>query len=312
MLISHSHRFIFIHVGKTGGMSMREVLRPICEEPEKFRMRRPPKLIRERPNPLYTAWETLLLHAKARDVQREIPAETFRSFYKFAFVRNPWDLQVSMYHFILRDPEVPRHEEVKALGGFDQFVEWVVTERQPYPKGITKLQSEMIVDLQGRPTMDFVGRYETLSADFTHVARVLGLTAPLPHKNQSLHRDYRTYYNSHTPATGGRSFSERYRVVRLYLRWNRPPQCVLRGVRTVSAERKMNTKVNAVFEARTPDELAARYDQWAQSYDEDMGDHGGPMEAVDTLSRYVAPGARILDAGCGTGPGGIAAGRIRI
>ena len=60
----------------------------------------------------------------------------------------------------------------------------------------------------------------------------------------------------------------------------------------------------AVFEARNPEELAARYDEWAASYESDMDDHGGPQEAVDVLSRLVPPHARILDAGCGTGLAG--------
>jgi hypothetical protein len=203
MLISYSHRFIFIHTGKTGGMSMREVLRPLSEEPEKFRMRRPPRLNGDRQNPMYTVWETLLLHAKARDVQKELPAEVFNSFYKFAFVRNPWDLQVSMYHFILRDPEVPGHAVVKALKSFDAFVEWVARTPDPYPKGITRLQSEMLTDSRGKLLVDYIGRYETLEADFAHVMKVIGLDgagadARLPHINGSSHRDYRTYYNSHT------------------------------------------------------------------------------------------------------------------
>ena len=63
-----------------------------------------------------------------------------------------------------------------------------------------------------------------------------------------------------------------------------------------------------VFESRTPEELAARYDEWAVSYEDDMGDHGGPAEAVAALARYLSPvlphQARILDAGCGTGLAG--------
>jgi ubiquinone/menaquinone biosynthesis C-methylase UbiE len=67
----------------------------------------------------------------------------------------------------------------------------------------------------------------------------------------------------------------------------------------------MSTKVHAVFEARNEQELAARYNDWAVSYDEDMGDHGGPREAVETLGRLVSRDARILDAGCGTGLAGL-------
>lgn len=63
-------------------------------------------------------------------------------------------------------------------------------------------------------------------------------------------------------------------------------------------------KATKVFEAQNSHELAARYDEWAQSYETDMGDHSGPQEAVDVLARYTAPGSLILDAGCGTGLAG--------
>ena len=66
----------------------------------------------------------------------------------------------------------------------------------------------------------------------------------------------------------------------------------------------MSSRVNAVFEAKDPAELAECYDAWARSYEEDMGDHAGPAEATDVLARYVPPDARILDAGCGTGIAG--------
>jgi amino acid adenylation domain-containing protein len=59
-----------------------------------------------------------------------------------------------------------------------------------------------------------------------------------------------------------------------------------------------------VFQSQSPEELASRYDEWATSYEDDMGDHGGPAEAAAVLARYVSPEARILDAGCGTGLGG--------
>ena len=63
----------------------------------------------------------------------------------------------------------------------------------------------------------------------------------------------------------------------------------------------MRSKVHTVFEARNPKELAESYDDWAATYDADLGDHGGPREAVEALARVAGPDARILDAGCGTG-----------
>lgn len=66
----------------------------------------------------------------------------------------------------------------------------------------------------------------------------------------------------------------------------------------------MTAKVHNVFAAQNNVELAAGYDDWAASYEADMGDHAGPPEVVETLARFAGPDARILDAGCGTGIAG--------
>jgi hypothetical protein len=198
MLISYSHQFIFFHVSKTAGMSMREVLQAYAQEPEKFKIRRPPPMIGDQPNRMYEVWQALLLHARACDAQKELPADVFTSFFKFGFVRNPWDWQVSMYYFILRENTYAKHELVKGLQGFEEYVEWVVSTPDPYPKGTPKLQSETLADAQGNLLVDFVGRYETLTQDFRQVCQRLKIEASLPHLNATAHRDYRTYYNERT------------------------------------------------------------------------------------------------------------------
>ncbi len=66
----------------------------------------------------------------------------------------------------------------------------------------------------------------------------------------------------------------------------------------------MTAKVHNVFAAQNNAELATGYDDWAASYESDMGDHAGPPEVVETVTRFAGPEARILDAGCGTGLAG--------
>ena len=61
------------------------------------------------------------------------------------------------------------------------------------------------------------------------------------------------------------------------------------------------SNAQAVFDATNNEELAASYDKWAALYDSDLANQGGPGEAVAELMKYVAPNAKILDAGCGTG-----------
>ena len=197
MLISHSHSFIFFHVAKVAGLSLRDALQPYAQEPEKFKIRRPPRQIHGKPNPLYAMWEAALTHVTASEAQKELGA-TFDRYYKFAFVRNPWDWQVSMYHFLLQETANPRYEQVKALAGFEEFLEWVIATPNPYPRGATQAQSEMITNAAGEIITDFVGRYETLADDFAHVCRKLAIEAALPHLNQTRHRAYRSYYNQRT------------------------------------------------------------------------------------------------------------------
>jgi len=198
MLISHSHRFIFFHVAKTAGLSVREALHPYTEEPTHFKIRRPPKQKNGQLNPFYAVWEAALIHAKAGDAQRELPPAIFDRYYKFAFVRNPWDWQVSMYHFILQEPTHVRYAWVKSLGTFERYLAWVIETPQPYAKGATKLQKEVLTDGDGNLLVDFVGRYETLAQDFAQLCCKLNLVAQLPHVNKSAHRDYRAYYNERT------------------------------------------------------------------------------------------------------------------
>lgn len=197
MVISYSHQFIFFHVAKVAGLSIRDALAPYSQEPEQFKIKRPPRQKDGRPNPLYDMWSSALTHVTAREARKEL-SQSFNQFYKFAFVRNPWDWQVSMYHFLLKETDNPRYEQVKAMAGFEEFLEWVIATKNPYPRGATRLQSSMLTDEAGRIIVDFVGRYENLAADFAHVCRVLQIEAALPHLNKTRHNDYRSYYNERT------------------------------------------------------------------------------------------------------------------
>lgn len=62
--------------------------------------------------------------------------------------------------------------------------------------------------------------------------------------------------------------------------------------------------LGAVYEADTPDRIAALYDSWAESYDEEMARAGyrHPAVGLALLARHAPRGSGpVLDAGCGTG-----------
>ncbi|MEO8107129.1 MAG: class I SAM-dependent methyltransferase [Actinomycetes bacterium] len=64
------------------------------------------------------------------------------------------------------------------------------------------------------------------------------------------------------------------------------------------------SKLDAVYGATSPTELASAYDEWAESYDTAMAEVGyrHPAVALALLTRHLPSGAGpILDAGAGTG-----------
>ncbi|NES19104.1 MAG: sulfotransferase family protein [Symploca sp. SIO3E6] len=198
MLISYTKKFIFFHVTKAAGTSIKKALEIYAQEPEKFKIKRPPKEVNGQPNRFYELWQSSLWHAKAIDVKKELTESVYNDFYKFAFVRNPWDWQISYYHFILKEPTHIRYQLVSSMSGFEEYLEWVIKTKNPFPKGATKLQKDIITDKNGDIIVDFVGRYENLVQDFDRVSQVLDLQVSLPHLNNSGHKDYRSYYNATT------------------------------------------------------------------------------------------------------------------
>lgn len=62
--------------------------------------------------------------------------------------------------------------------------------------------------------------------------------------------------------------------------------------------------VQWVYSSKDVGELQERYDRWASAYEHDLeNDFGwsGPQLAADVFTMYVPTGARVLDAGAGTG-----------
>ena len=193
MLLSVRHRFIFIHIYKTAGTSLTHALRPHAREPL-------PARLLERIGLRKPATASLPDHISARDLREAIPRELFDGCFKFAFVRNPWDWQVSLYHYMRELRRHPQHDIVQALS-FDEYIEWRVSSAR-------HLQKEFVTDETGALLVDFVGRFENVERDAHRVFERIGIRASLPHRNRSFHDDYRTYYSDRSRRLVSEHFAE--------------------------------------------------------------------------------------------------------
>src|SRR5258705_8361695 len=95
MLLSLEKKFIFIHIPKTAGSSITRALRPWCLKPKRTLWRR---LLSHLPVPEAPEKANLSQHDRASWLRRKLPDPVYDGAYKFAVVRNPFDLVVSNYH----------------------------------------------------------------------------------------------------------------------------------------------------------------------------------------------------------------------
>ncbi|MEM7104518.1 MAG: sulfotransferase family 2 domain-containing protein [Bacteroidota bacterium] len=197
MLYSSKQQFLFIHIYKTGGNSVRKVLEPYADGYNLLYKLK--GLVRQNhvlPSKLAPK------HANAQVAKAAVGEQLFNSSFKFAFVRNPWDWQVSLYHFALRDKSNHHHKIISAFPNFDTYLSWRVNEE-------LRLQKAMITDENGDIIVNYVGRFERLQEDFNAICKNLKLPiSDLPLLNKGNRKDYRSYYNEKTAKMVERAYAE--------------------------------------------------------------------------------------------------------
>jgi Sulfotransferase family len=194
-MISHQYRCIFVEVPKTGTTSIRSILgNPRHPHLDVWELKHELETQWTRHNgrwdKYYGAWYGLKPEKERRDRGRAI----FDSYFKFGFVRNPWDRTVSLYE---RRESAQLHKEIT----FDEFVDRIrystFTCMYPSPK---VNQLDWMVDPSGNVIVDFIGRFERLEEDWRLVADKLDIDRPLPHGNRNPQR-IRHYTDYYTPRT---------------------------------------------------------------------------------------------------------------
>jgi hypothetical protein len=186
---SLSHRFLFIHVPKTAGNALQNVLRQysddtvVCIAPyhdglERFEVR--------------SSTYGTVKHSTLADYRREYGVALLGELFKFCVVRNPWDRCVS--HFLSPHRGTVTWNKRK-------FLKFVRSEIRPLSFYISADPVEETTLERSLKNVDFVMRFERLQEDFDEVCvRVDIPKTSLPRRNSSGKADFRSYYDSESAA----------------------------------------------------------------------------------------------------------------
>lgn len=176
MVISPKTKSILIHIQKTGGSSIEQALRGVDATIG---------------NNLYAGQR----HIGAKDFRNMIDPAIWNSYYKFAFVRNPWDRLVSWHRMCMEFGGNKFQTYVRI--NHPEFSDFI---RDGNCDGLARTcqnQLDYITDDKGNVLVDFIGRFENLEEDFRKM-NLAGTGVKLPHANKSSHKDYRSYYSEET------------------------------------------------------------------------------------------------------------------
>lgn len=204
MIISHKHKFIFIHCRKVAGSSMKvelskylgdndivigslhEILRAGIQLPKATRrgLYTPRGLLTlllrvAKGVPLYDAINASAKYKYCRDlssnpahptavqIKKAFPEE-WSSYYKFAFVRNPYEQLISDYFWRLRSSG----QNVSFLTYLQALRDKNESGGLVHPGAVSNYE---MVTLGNEIAVDFLGRYENIEQDFAAIGQKLGI-----------------------------------------------------------------------------------------------------------------------------------------
>jgi hypothetical protein len=198
-MISHKHKFIFVHIPKTGGTSIESVFVPNAVEKD-----------------------VSFKHSTAKEYQKKFNRE-FSEYFKFSVIRNPWDLVASLYHWMWHtdcttNPWPSKWRSYTHTPLNWTLNEWIKSEKfmRSNPRGLSvdsphlfkeEGQLDWISNDKDTIIVDHIMRFETLQQDFDISCNKIGLPQQiLPHTNKSHHKPYWEYYDKEAQEIVGQKY----------------------------------------------------------------------------------------------------------
>jgi len=170
-MIHHQHKVIFVHIPRTGGSSIEAALGIKSKLTNNF---------------TFECFEGK--HGTASEYKKEWPQWPY--FFKFSFVRNPWDRIASNYEFMKVHPLSPLYKIELS------FKQWLYNKDSSWGHFLDKQNKGYSYFLDQE--LNFIGKYENLQSDWDFICRSININSLLPHINKTQRKQYTEYYDDET------------------------------------------------------------------------------------------------------------------
>ena len=170
-MIIHAHKFLFVHIPRTGGTSIEAQFKDNGVRQENK-------------------------HWNLNDWKNHLKNEDFESYFKFSFVRNPWDIVISNYfdRGWYSSPIQGRGGEIGYYSGkkFKVLLDHYEPAAHEHGDGL--------LDYLKPNEMDFIGRFENRTQDLEYISKKIGIKIDTNVKARSHQnkKHYTEYYNDET------------------------------------------------------------------------------------------------------------------
>lgn len=200
MIISHRLKYVFVHIPKTGGTSIRNLIT------NNYQLFKPDVtgswygITEEHYAKFPNVTRELWTHSTAEEIKNWMTDNNYDwdDYFKFCFIRNPWDRMVSAYEYHIQQSFTDENNlSLKKI--YKQHPHEVYISEQCKTDPLIKMACDQDKNL----LVDFIGKLEKIESHMKQIVQKINPDLKetdwkLKKENTTKRREYKSYYTEKT------------------------------------------------------------------------------------------------------------------